>query len=103
MVDLEDLRGAPEGRDQLIELLPIIKTVDFEPNGQQAVVDASTVNCDSVSNGWRFHMQKVNQFPKPVCAGHVLLPPVVTNAKRVRGSDGSDSCLPFFRPTVRAF
>jgi len=33
IVDLKNVSGAAEGRDQLIELLPIIQTVDFEPNG----------------------------------------------------------------------
>jgi len=58
MVDLKDVIGAPEGRNQWTKLLPIIETMNFEPDRQQTLIDAAVVNRERLSNGWSLRMQK---------------------------------------------
>ena len=89
MVDLKNLGGASKGRDQSIELLPPIETVDFDPNGQQPLINASVVNRESVSNGWSFRMQNRDQVLESIRAGHLLFPPGAATFQRFRGSLGS--------------
>ena len=69
VVDLQNLTGSTEPFNQCIEVLPVVETVNFEPNRYQSVLHTSMICRESIGR-WCSRMEKSDEVLEPISISH---------------------------------